>query len=136
MEHVYESLYIGGSWAKPSSSATITVVSPSTEETVGKVPEATSEDVDQAVAAARRALEDPNGWSAWEPARRAEVLERLGAAYAARQEEFARRVSVQNGMPITTARQIETAYPPALPQMTQVLCGSRWWKSAGRGCSG
>jgi aldehyde dehydrogenase (NAD+) len=116
VEHLYESLYIGGGWARPSSAATITVTSPSTEEVVGRVPEAASEDVDAAVAAARGALEDPTGWSTWEPARRADVLERLGAAYAARQEEFAQRVSVQNGMPITTARQIETAYPAALLQ--------------------
>ena len=34
-------------------------------------------DVDAAVAAARRAFDDPTGWSTWEPARRADALERL-----------------------------------------------------------
>lgn len=114
MALVYESLYINGAWVTPSSSSSIAVISPSTEQVVGQVPEAASEDVDAAVAAARRALEDPTGWSTWEPGQRAGVLERLAAAYTARQEEFAQRVSMQNGMPISTARQIETAYPSAL----------------------
>jgi aldehyde dehydrogenase (NAD+) len=113
---VYESLYIDGAWARPSSTRTIGVVSPSTEQFVGEVPEAAPDDVDTAVEAARTALKDPAGWSAWEGARRADVLERIAAVYLNRQEEFAQRVSMQNGMPISTARQIETAYPAALLQ--------------------
>jgi aldehyde dehydrogenase (NAD+) len=113
---IYESLFIDGTWGTPSSQDVIDVVSPSTEQKIGQVPEAAPGDVDAAVSAARKALRDPTGWSAWEPARRAEALERLAAAYLARQEEFAQRVSAQNGMPVTTARQIETAYPAALLQ--------------------
>lgn len=35
--------------------------------------------MDAAVAAARRAFDDPGGWSQWEPAARAEAIERLAA---------------------------------------------------------
>ena len=34
MELEYDSLYVGGKWIKPASSATITVVSASTEEVI------------------------------------------------------------------------------------------------------
>ena len=51
-----DTLYIGGAHEKPASSRTIEVRSPFTEELVGRVPEATSADVDRAVAAARAAF--------------------------------------------------------------------------------
>ena len=114
MKHVYDSLYLGGRWVAPSSGATITVVSASTEEVIGQVPEAAPADVDVAVAAARKAFEDPQGWSRWEPSRRAEVLERLAGVMGERGEEFARLVSAQNGMPIATARAAEAGYPAGL----------------------
>ena len=46
-------------------------------------------DVDRAVAAARAALAAPGGWSQWEPARRAEVLDRLADRVAARLRRLA-----------------------------------------------
>ena len=36
----YDSLFIGGEWVRPSSSARIEVTSASTEENIGSVPEA------------------------------------------------------------------------------------------------
>lgn len=58
----YDSLFIGGEWVRPSSAARIEVTSASTEENIGSVPEAQEADVDAAVAAARRAFDDPGGW--------------------------------------------------------------------------
>jgi aldehyde dehydrogenase (NAD+) len=108
---VYESLYIGGRWVAPASTRTFEVVSASTEEPIGRVPEAVEEDVDAAVAAARAAFDDPSGWSSWEPGARADVIERLAAAMDARGEELARRVSSQNGMPISIANAVEGGFP-------------------------
>jgi acyl-CoA reductase-like NAD-dependent aldehyde dehydrogenase len=82
----------------------IDVISPSTEEQVGSVPDGTEADMDAAVAAARRTFDDPTGWSSWSREDRAEVLERLADALEARGQETAHRVSMQNGMPITIAR--------------------------------
>ena len=48
-----------GRLAGQRSSAT---PSASTEENIGSVPEAQEADVDAAVAAARRAFDDPDGW--------------------------------------------------------------------------
>ena len=52
----YDRLFIGGEWVEPSSSAVFDVVSPTTEEVVGRVPEAQVADVDRAVKAARARL--------------------------------------------------------------------------------
>jgi aldehyde dehydrogenase (NAD+) len=114
MNLVYESLFIGGKWVAPTSSRTIDVVSASSEESLGSVPEAVEADVDAAVDAARRAFDGPHGWRTWNPADRATVLERLADALDSRAEETARRVSAQNGMPITTAREVEGAFPQAV----------------------
>jgi acyl-CoA reductase-like NAD-dependent aldehyde dehydrogenase len=70
---------------RPSSSARIEVTSASTEEDIGSVPEAAEAaeaDVDAAVAAARRAFDDPDGWSQWEPAARAAAVAELVAFLA------------------------------------------------------
>ncbi|UOX91066.1 aldehyde dehydrogenase [Amycolatopsis sp. FBCC-B4732] len=111
MELVYESLYIGGKWVAPSSARTIEVVSASTEQVIGRVPEAAEADIDAAVAAARTAFDDPVGWSSWEPAERAAVMERLAVALDARAGETARRVSSQNGLPISIANAVEGGFP-------------------------
>ncbi|MDX6249763.1 MAG: aldehyde dehydrogenase [Kribbellaceae bacterium] len=110
----YDKLYVGGSWIQPATSDTIAVHSATTEERVGVVPEGSKADIDVAVAAARTAFDDPQGWSRWEPARRAEVLECFAVALEKRGEETERRVAVQNGMPIWLAQQFEGPFPPLL----------------------
>ncbi len=54
----YDELFIGGRWQAPATGRRITVISPHTEEPIGETPEATHEDVDRAVAAARKAFDD------------------------------------------------------------------------------
>ncbi|MEU9063628.1 aldehyde dehydrogenase [Streptomyces sp. NPDC048430] len=114
MEHEYNSLFIGGDWVAPSSSATITVASAATEERLGQVPEAVQADVDAAVAAARRAFDDSSGWAHWEPVRRAEAMERLADALDKRAEQFAQLVSRENGMPLSTSRASEAVIGSAM----------------------
>ena len=107
----YDSLFIGGEWVRPSSAARIDVTSASTEEPIGSVPEGQEADIDAAVAAARRAFDDPGGWSQQEPAQRAAAIERLAVALEARAGEMAERVSAQNGMPISIATMLEGGFP-------------------------
>jgi len=109
-----DELFIGGDWIKPEGSGRITVLSASTEEPVGSVPDGTNADIDAAVRAARRAFDDPSGWSSWSSEERAQALERLAAALVGRGEQIAQRVSVQNGMPISFALQVEAVFPAAL----------------------
>jgi acyl-CoA reductase-like NAD-dependent aldehyde dehydrogenase len=114
----HETLFIGGGWAPPSSAATIEVRNASTGERVAAVPEGAEGDIDAAVAAARRAFDDPAGWSSWPAPARAAALERLAAELERRTEEIGRLVSIQNGMPIALC----SSTPPP-------------WRRATRSCS-
>jgi aldehyde dehydrogenase (NAD+) len=53
------SLYVGGEWTAPSLADVIEVVSPHTEEVIGRAPAAGPDDVDRAVAAAREEIFGP-----------------------------------------------------------------------------
>ncbi len=106
-------LFIGGTWQKPATNRRITVRSATTEEVIGSVPEASEADVDRAIAAARRAFNDPTGWATWDPAARAAAIERLADEVEARADETVRVISMQNGMPVTIARALEATYPAA-----------------------
>ncbi|MFD6347741.1 aldehyde dehydrogenase [Streptomyces roseolus] len=91
-------LFIGGELTDPLGDASIEVVSPHTEEVIGRVPHASRADVDRAVAVARRAF-DEGPWPRTSLAERIEVVSRIKDAIAVRHEEIARSVSAQNGSP-------------------------------------
>ncbi|GAA0358392.1 aldehyde dehydrogenase [Streptomyces blastmyceticus] len=91
-------LFIGGTWADPAGTDTIDVVSPHTETVIGRVPHASREDVDRAVAAARTAF-DSGVWAQTPLAERLDVVTRIKDGIAARHEEIARVISAQNGSP-------------------------------------
>jgi len=110
----YDTLYLGGAWKAPSSAARITVVSPSTEQRIGSLPEAVEDDIDAAVGAARSAFDDPAGWPAWDPARRAGVMERLADEMDKRSAAMAPLVSSQNGMPVAISGALEVVFPQLL----------------------
>ncbi len=94
-------LFIDGRWESPSGGGTLPVVNPATEEILHLAPAAGAEDVDRAVAAARRAFEGP--WGATTGAERAPYLEALAAAITARREELARLEVLDNGKPLAEA---------------------------------
>ncbi|GAA5153210.1 aldehyde dehydrogenase [Pseudonocardia eucalypti] len=110
----HDTLFIGGEWASPSSGQRIEVRSASTEEIIGSVPEAQEADVDAAVAAARAAFEDPDGWARWAPTDRAAALERFADALDKRGQEIAKLVSAQNGMPVAISSRFEGVFPSVL----------------------
>ncbi|MFJ7420974.1 aldehyde dehydrogenase [Streptomyces uncialis] len=96
---VYEKLFIGGRWTGPAGPEAIEVVSPVTEQVVGRVPHAAPADVDAAVAAAREAF-DHGPWPRMSITERAEVVLRIKDALAARHVELAELVTLQNGSPM------------------------------------
>ncbi|HXO56861.1 MAG TPA: aldehyde dehydrogenase family protein, partial [Mycobacterium sp.] len=110
----YPQLYIGGTWTAPAGHDTIAVHSAATEDRIGSVPRGIEADIDAAVAAGRTAFDAPDGWATWDPKERADVLERFAVELEARGAETARRVSMQNGMPIWLAQQFEAGFPPLL----------------------
>lgn len=67
----YNQLFIDGQWVPGSSGHTIDVLNPWSEEVIAQVPRGTEEDVNKAVAAARRAF---GGWAATPMAERIEIV--------------------------------------------------------------
>jgi len=80
-------MYIDGAWAEASNGATYAVPNPATEETVGTAPDATVDDMDRAIAAARRAF-DEGPWTRTTPNDRAKAIERIADAMERRKEEM------------------------------------------------
>ena len=72
-----DKFFIDGQWVEPSGAAKGVVVNPATEEVVSQFPLGNGEDVDAAVAAARRAFA---AWSRTTPKERARLLDRLQVA--------------------------------------------------------
>ncbi|MEV0279041.1 aldehyde dehydrogenase [Streptomyces sp. NPDC050610] len=91
-------LFIGGELTDPAGRDAIEVVSPHTEQVIGRVPHASRADVDKAVAAARASF-DSGVWASRTLDERIEVVTRIKDAIAARHEEIARLISAQNGSP-------------------------------------
>jgi aldehyde dehydrogenase (NAD+) len=108
----YDRLFIGGSWVAPEGTGTIDVVSPSTEEVIARVPDATEGDVDKAVAAARHAF-DHGDWPRMAPADRAHILTKVADAITAEMEELAQLVSAEMGSPFSWA-QLAQVFAPSM----------------------
>ena len=94
-----DELFIGGDWTRPAGTGRIEVVSASTEEVIGNVPDGTAADIDAAVRAARGAFDD-GPWPRMEPSERAKVLGSLSENIKARFMEFAQLITGENGTPI------------------------------------
>ena len=99
--------FIDGRWRPAGDERTIPVVDPSTGETFGALARGTAADVDDAVAAARRAFE--GGWSRTSPVERGRLLTRLGELILRDHEEIALLECRDVGKPLTQARRDITA---------------------------
>jgi aldehyde dehydrogenase (NAD+) len=95
--------YVGGRWLEPSE--TYTTLSPSSEEPLAEVGQASAADVDAAVAAARSAF--AGEWSALRPAERAKYLFRIARLLQERAREFAVLESLDGGKPIKESRDVD-----------------------------
>src|SRR5690606_38178646 len=91
------------------------VISPHTEEVVGRVPDGTAADVDRAVAAAREAF-DHGPWPRMTFAERAAVIGRLAEIYAERQGEMAALITEEMGSPITFSNLAQAPQPLGMLQ--------------------
>ncbi|MEE3327500.1 MAG: aldehyde dehydrogenase family protein [Myxococcota bacterium] len=80
-------LYIDGSFREAEDSARYDLPNPATEEIVGSAPDGRLRDMEDAVAAARRAF-DEGPWSRSDVRERAEILERIADGLEQRKEEL------------------------------------------------
>jgi aldehyde dehydrogenase (NAD+) len=88
--------YIDGRWVEPIGKKTIDVVNPATEQVIGRVTLGASEDVDRAVAAARKAFES---WSRTTKEQRIALLQKIMECYQERLGDLAATVSQEMGAP-------------------------------------
>ena len=124
-----KNLYIGGRWVAPSGRGTIDVLSASTEEIIGRIPEGDATDADAAVRAARAAFDD---WSRTTPAGRADFLQRIHEGLKARQEELARLIADEVGMPLKLAGPIQVGSPVAnFRQYAKLATQFAWEETVG-----
>jgi acyl-CoA reductase-like NAD-dependent aldehyde dehydrogenase len=99
----YDQLYIGGRWQAPSSGKRLSVISPHTEDPIGETPEATPEDVDKAVNAARLAF-DEGPWPRLSVPDRIDKIEKLAAVYTSQTDEMADLITAEMGSPKSFSR--------------------------------
>jgi geranial dehydrogenase len=105
--------FIDGDWVVPATASRITTLNAATEEVLGTTPAASAADVDRAVSAARRAV-DNSEWSTASPATRAAAMNRFADELERRSGELTRTVSQQNGMPIGLSEAFEGGFATGL----------------------
>ena len=102
--------YINGQWVEPTGTHTREVVNPSTEEVAGRISLGEKEDVDRAVAAARKAFASYSRTSREE---RVALLERIAAGFQARIPDLAAAMTMEMGCPTWLAQKAQIPLPLA-----------------------
>ena len=95
-------LFIGGRWVEAAGGETFETIDPANGEVLARVAEGGAEDIDRAVASARRSF-NRGTWRELPPAERAKVLWKVGDMLEERADEFAQLETLDNGMPINDA---------------------------------
>jgi len=97
-------LYIDGKFTKPVKGKYFNTINPANDEKISVVAEATKEDVDVAVEAARKAF---NGWSKLSGKERGKYIFRIARLIQERAREFAVIESMDGGKPIRESRDVD-----------------------------
>src|SRR5438067_7635326 len=126
---VRDKLYIDGAWVPSTGSSTIDVINSATEEVMGRVPEATPEDVDKAVQAAKRALDT---WSTTSVEERSKYIQRIAEGLQAHTMDIANVVAQELGMPINLSMIIQAGLPTVtFSSMPQLIDEIQWEEQVG-----
>jgi len=96
-------MLIDGDWVQARHGRTLEVYDPARGEVIDHVPAGDAEDIDLAVAAARRAFEDSD-WSRMSASDRGRVIWRIGDLILENADELAELESLDNGKPLGVAR--------------------------------
>jgi aldehyde dehydrogenase (NAD+) len=97
-------LYIDGKFTKPVKGKYFDTINPANDEKISIVAEATAEDVDLAVKAARKTF---NGWSKLSGEERGKYIFRIARLIQERAREFAVIESMDGGKPIRESRDVD-----------------------------
>jgi aldehyde dehydrogenase (NAD+) len=107
--------YIDGAWVDPTTSTTLDVINPATEQSIASIALGGTKDVDRAVAAARKAFETFSRTTVDE---RIALLERVLEVYQTRTADLAEALTLEMGAPTSLSAQ------------AQVPCGTGQFASA------
>ena len=94
-----DNFFIGGEWVKSNSKNVIEIISPSTEELVGQVPDANAADIDLAVKAASAAFTKKKSWSTWPVTERTKVMRKFADILEAKHQELSILYAHELGRP-------------------------------------
>jgi aldehyde dehydrogenase (NAD+) len=108
--------YIDGQWINPVKAHDFPVVNPATEVTIATISLGGSEDVDKAVAAARKAFET---FSETTVTQRLELLKKIIDVYRSKMDEMAETISEEMGAPISLAKAAQA--PVGLAHLTEIV---------------
>ena len=97
-------LFINGEFIKSDSRKYFKSINPATGEVIASISEANKNDVDLAVASARKAFKS---WSKIEPKERAKYIFRIARMIQERAKEFAIIESIDGGKPIRESRDVD-----------------------------
>lgn len=103
ISYEYNDVFIDGTFRRASNTAQVPAINPATELQFGFAPDAGVDDIDAAVAAARRAFHNPD-WRQSRPKERAELLRRLAEIFHAKQDEIAAVITAENGMVLSASK--------------------------------
>ncbi len=92
-------MLIGGQWVEAASGKTFATLNPATGRTLAQVAEGDAEDINRAVAAARKAFES-GPWPKMTPSQRGRLLWRVAELIEEHAEELALLETLDNGKPI------------------------------------
>ena len=96
-------MLINGKWVQAKSGKVFDVIDPATEMHLATVAEGDAADIDEAVRAARNAL-DNRPWGKMSPSARGRIVHRIGDLILEHLDELAQLESLDNGKPFSVAR--------------------------------
>ena len=91
------SLYIDGEFIQGGGRREQDIINPATHEVIGKLPHATREDLDRALAAAARAFQS---WKKTSPTERSKVLRKVAELARERAQDIGRAMTMDQGKPL------------------------------------
>jgi succinate-semialdehyde dehydrogenase/glutarate-semialdehyde dehydrogenase len=94
------SLYINGEFLKGGGRREQDIVNPATDEVIGKLPHASKEDLDHALASAQKAFLT---WRKSSPVERSRILRKVAELSRARAQDIGRNITMDMGKPLAEA---------------------------------
>ena len=104
----YTQQYINGEWTDAESDEKLDVINSTTEEVIARIPQGTVNEADRAVAAAKAAFD---AWSQTPVAERTGWLRKIHEKMEKRQEEIAKIISQEVGMPFKLSNIVQAGGP-------------------------